>query len=57
MDKINVDEKFGRFTEHWRPKVIGTLNGQEVLLLEAAETVNTGEVAHPTLTAGPLEQL
>ena len=30
MQKINLTEKFARLTEHWRPKVIGELNGQEV---------------------------
>ena len=32
MDKINITEKFSKFTEHWRPKVIAQLNGQEVKL-------------------------
>lgn len=26
--KVNLNEKFGLFTEHWRPKVIAALNGQ-----------------------------
>ena len=30
MIKINLSEKFARITEHWRPKVIAQLNGQEV---------------------------
>ena len=28
--KINLDEKFSLFTDHWRPKVIAALNGQEI---------------------------
>jgi mannose-6-phosphate isomerase-like protein (cupin superfamily) len=28
--KINLTEKFGLFAEHWRPKVVASLNGQEV---------------------------
>src|ERR1700681_600468 len=32
MDKINLAEKFAQIREHWRPKVIGELNGQEVKL-------------------------
>ena len=28
--KINLDEKFSLFAEHWRPKVIAALNGQEI---------------------------
>lgn len=30
LEKISIDEKFSRFSEHWRPKVIASLNGQEV---------------------------
>jgi mannose-6-phosphate isomerase-like protein (cupin superfamily) len=33
-EKINIDEKFSLFSEHWRPKVIGSLNGQEVKLVK-----------------------
>jgi len=29
-DKINVAEKLGSFTEHFSPKVLAELNGQEV---------------------------
>lgn len=32
MDKVNLAEKLGLITEHWRPKVVGELNGQEVKL-------------------------
>jgi mannose-6-phosphate isomerase-like protein (cupin superfamily) len=34
MDKINLDEKFGLFDEHWRPKIIATVNGQEVKIIK-----------------------
>ncbi|MBL8520680.1 MAG: cupin domain-containing protein [Betaproteobacteria bacterium] len=34
MNKINIEEKFALFSEHWRPKVIGELNGQEVKLVK-----------------------
>ncbi len=34
IEKINLAEKFSRITEHWRPKVIGALNGQEVKLVK-----------------------
>jgi mannose-6-phosphate isomerase-like protein (cupin superfamily) len=30
MNKISLDEKFALFDEHWRPKAIAALNGQEV---------------------------
>jgi mannose-6-phosphate isomerase-like protein (cupin superfamily) len=33
-DSINLDEKFSFFTEHWRPKVIARLNGQEVKIVK-----------------------
>ncbi len=32
MNKVNVAEKLELITEHWRPKVVGELNGQEVKL-------------------------
>jgi len=30
MEKINLKEKFSLFNEHWSPKVLGDLNGQQV---------------------------
>ena len=30
----NIEEKFSLFSEHWRPKVIAGLNGQEVKLVK-----------------------
>jgi mannose-6-phosphate isomerase-like protein (cupin superfamily) len=38
MPKINLDEKFTLFEEHWRPKVIAALNGQEVKLIKVKGT-------------------
>jgi mannose-6-phosphate isomerase-like protein (cupin superfamily) len=32
MEVINIAEKFGKFTEHWSPKIIGELNGQHIKL-------------------------
>jgi len=32
MDKINLLEKFGLFSEPWSPKIIAELNGQHVKL-------------------------
>jgi mannose-6-phosphate isomerase-like protein (cupin superfamily) len=34
MNKINIDEKFSKFTEHWRPKIVAQLNGQELKLVK-----------------------
>ena len=34
MKKISLDEKFALFDEHWRPKTIAALNGQEVKLVK-----------------------
>src|SRR3984957_8030098 len=34
MKKIPLDEKFALFDEHWRPKTIAALNGQEVTLVK-----------------------
>ena len=32
MKAINISEKFNLFNEHWTPKKIGELNGQQLLL-------------------------
>jgi len=32
MDKVNLRDKLAKFSEHWSPKVVGTLNGQHVRL-------------------------
>ena len=32
MDVINIQEKFDLFQDQWSPKVIGELNGQQILL-------------------------
>lgn len=34
MDKVNLTEKFGRFAEQWKPKIVGELNGQLVKLVK-----------------------
>lgn len=38
MDKINLDQKFSLFDEHWRPKAIAELNGQEVKIVKVQGT-------------------
>jgi quercetin dioxygenase-like cupin family protein len=35
MDRVNLDDKFALFDDHWRPKLVGALNGQEVKLVKA----------------------
>ena len=32
MSVINLQEKFNLFSDHWSPKKVGELNGQQVLL-------------------------
>ena len=34
MEKINLMEKFSTFGDHWRPKIAGELNGQQVKLVK-----------------------
>ncbi len=36
MKKISLAEKFATIREHWRPKVIARLNGQELKLVKFA---------------------
>ncbi len=32
MEAVNINQKFSLFNEHWSPKIIGQLNGQDVKL-------------------------
>lgn len=34
IDKVNLQAKLALISEHWRPKVIGALNGQELKLVK-----------------------
>ena len=34
VEKVCLAQKFAAFSEHWRPKVVGELNGQEVKLVK-----------------------
>ena len=34
MEKISLPEKLAQIDEHWRPKVVAELNGQEVKLVK-----------------------
>jgi mannose-6-phosphate isomerase-like protein (cupin superfamily) len=34
MEKVNLAEKLALFTEHWNPKIVGDLNGQQVKLVK-----------------------
>ncbi|HMS10293.1 MAG TPA: cupin domain-containing protein [Pyrinomonadaceae bacterium] len=34
MEKVILAEKFSLISEHWRPKIVGELNGQEVKLVK-----------------------
>ncbi len=34
MEKINLAEKFGQFSDHWSPKIVAELNGQHAKLVK-----------------------
>ncbi len=34
MKKVSLDSELAAITKHWRPKVVGELNGQEVKLVK-----------------------
>lgn len=34
MKSINIKEKLSQFTDHWNPKVIAELNGQQIRLVK-----------------------
>lgn len=54
MEKVNLVEKFGKFTELWNPKIVGELNGQYVKLAklkgEFATAVQVILSRTPTMT-------
>ncbi|MFC3714211.1 cupin domain-containing protein [Sphingoaurantiacus capsulatus] len=37
-EKVSLPDKFAKFSEHWRPKVVAQLNGQEVKLVKVEGT-------------------
>ena len=34
MEKVNLEQKFGLFSETWQPRIVGELNGQHVKLVK-----------------------
>lgn len=34
VERVSLEEKFAAFSEHWRPKIVGELNGQEVKVVK-----------------------
>lgn len=34
MDKVNLTQKLSLFHDHWRPRIVGELNGQHVKLVK-----------------------
>lgn len=34
MQKVNLKKKFSLFSEHWKPKIVGELNGQHIKLVK-----------------------
>jgi mannose-6-phosphate isomerase-like protein (cupin superfamily) len=34
MNKVNLADKLSLFTDHWSPKIVGELNGQQVKLVK-----------------------
>ncbi|MDX2262896.1 MAG: cupin domain-containing protein [Gemmatimonadales bacterium] len=34
MERVTLADKFALVTEHWRPKLVGELNGQEVKIVK-----------------------
>src|SRR5262245_21822135 len=38
MQKVSLADKLSQITEHWRPKVVGELNGQEIKLVKIVGT-------------------
>jgi mannose-6-phosphate isomerase-like protein (cupin superfamily) len=37
-EKFNLDDKFSRFTDYWRPKMLAALNGHEIKIVKVKGT-------------------
>ena len=38
METVNIPAKFALFADHWRPKVVASLNGQDIKLVKVQGT-------------------
>ena len=34
MEKVNLQQKFSQIHDHWNPRIVGELNGQQVKLVK-----------------------
>ncbi|MEP7270282.1 MAG: cupin domain-containing protein [Acidobacteriota bacterium] len=34
MEKVNLEQKFALFSDYWKPRIVGDLNGQQVKLVK-----------------------
>lgn len=34
IEKVNITEKLGRFSDHWNPRIVAELNGQHVKVVK-----------------------
>jgi mannose-6-phosphate isomerase-like protein (cupin superfamily) len=34
MNKVNLEQKFSLFSDHWNPRIVGELNGQQIKLVK-----------------------
>ena len=50
MNPINISEKLTLFNEHWTPKKIGELNGQQILLAKLkGDKIHITEIRRNTI--------
>ena len=66
VEKVRLADKLALFSEHWKPKIVGELNGQHrpvaerevaVMLFEPATTVNMGDARETERTVKKLDRL
>lgn len=46
MTKVNLEEKFGQFSEHWQPKLAGRVNETDVRLVKIKGDFDWHQHAH-----------
>ena len=54
MNVINLNQKFSLFSDHWSPKIIGELNGQEVKLAKVKGEQFESEMMPTTFSRIPM---
>jgi hypothetical protein len=48
MHKVNLTQKLRQFSEHWSPRIVGELNGQQIKVAKLEERAPGWPTCWPT---------